>query len=112
MLKLLKLNLAGHKYIIKNLIWGVNECTASYLTSQNKVFTLYMIGLSQSISKIKTSGCFLKLFKDYAEHFTILGHQVISVHGRVYKLFFFIRTLPIFFKMVCIKYNFVVNIYL
>ena len=47
---------AEHKYIIKNLIWGVNECTASHVTSQNKVFTLYMIGLSQSISKIKTSG--------------------------------------------------------
>ena len=43
-------------FVIFNLIFGVNECTASHLTSQNKVFTLYMIGLSQSISKIKTSG--------------------------------------------------------
>ena len=82
--------------LLKN--FGVNKCTASHLTSQNKVFTLYMIGLSQSISKIKTSGRVLKIFKDYAEHFTILGHQVISVHGRVYKLFFSIRVLPIFLK--------------
>ena len=81
--------LAEHKNFIKNLISGVNECTASHLTSQNMVFTLYMIGLSQSITKIKTSGRVLKIFKDYAEHFSILGSSSVVIYRQEIATFHF-----------------------
>ena len=65
--------LAEHKCPTKFFIFSVNQCTSSPLTSQYIVFTLYKIGFISVNFKDKTSGGVLKIYKDYAEHFSILG---------------------------------------
>ena len=65
--------LAEHKYPTKILILLVNQCTSSPVTSQYIVFTLYTIGFISVNFKDKTSGRLLKIYKDYAEHFSIFG---------------------------------------
>ena len=63
--------LAEHKYLTKNLILRVIQCTSSHLTYMvYMVFTLYMIGLISV--NIKDNNSWLSL-KNHAEHFSIWG---------------------------------------
>ena len=46
--------LVGYKFLIKNLNFGVNQCTSGHVISQNMEFI--RLAISQPFLKIKSSG--------------------------------------------------------